>query len=69
MILSRLIWRTDNIVVTQDVNDVITQLKELQFDMIGNEDITRKNFGRKGLHLNEHGLKKFTGNLTAGIKE
>ena len=47
MILSRLIWRADNIVVTQDVNDVITQLKELRFDMIGNEDITRKISGGK----------------------
>ena len=39
-------------------NKVVTQLKELQIDMIGNEDITKKDFGKKCLNLSQHGLKK-----------
>ena len=30
--------------------------------MTGNEGIIRKGLGKKGLHLNQHGLKKFAVN-------
>ena len=56
-VLSRPIRRADNKVAMQVVDDVITPLKELQIDMIGNDDITRKDLGKKGLHLNHNGLK------------
>ena len=46
IVLSRRTQRADNKVVTQVVDDVITQLKELQKDMISNEDITRKDLGK-----------------------
>ena len=39
-------------------NKVFTQLKELQIDMIGNEDITMKDLEKKRLNLSQHGLKK-----------
>ena len=39
-------------------NKVVTQLKELQIDMIGNEDITMKDLEKKRLNLSQHGLKK-----------
>ena len=67
IVFSRTIRRADSKVATQVANDVITQLKELQIDMIGNEDITRKDLGKKGLH--QYGLKKFAINLIAGIRE
>ena len=69
IVLSRTTRRADNKVATQVANDVITQLKELQIDMTGNEHITRKNLGKKGLHLHQHGLKKFAINLIVGIRE
>ena len=38
--------------------------------MIGNENITGKDLGKKSLHLNQHGLKKFAVILiVAGIRE
>ena len=69
IVLSRPIRRTDDKVATQVVDDVITQLKELQIDGTGNEDVTRKDLGKKGLHLNQNGSKKFPVNLIAGIRE
>ena len=56
IVLSRTIRRADNKVATQVANDETTQLKELQTDMIGNEDMTRKDLGKKGLHLHQHGF-------------
>ena len=50
IVLSRPIRRAESKVATQVVDDVITQLKQLQIDITGNEDITRKDFGKKGLH-------------------
>ena len=39
-------------------------------NMIGNEDISRKDLGeKKGLQLNQYGLKIFAVNLIAGIRE
>ena len=37
--------------------------------MIGNEDITRTDLGKKGFHLNQHGLRKIAVNLIAAIRE
>ena len=37
--------------------------------MIGNEYITRKDPRKKGLCLNQHGVKKFAVNFKAGIRE
>ena len=37
--------------------------------MIGNENIEKKQLGKRGLHLNSFGLKEFTQNLKAGIRE
>ena len=56
------IQRADNKVAIQVVDDIITQLNKLQINMTGNEGIIRKGLGKKGLHLNQHGLKKFAVN-------
>ena len=37
--------------------------------MIGNENNEKKQLGIRGLHLNGFGLKKFAGNVIAGIRE
>ena len=34
-----------------------------------NENIEKKQLGKRGLHLNGFGLEKFTQNLIAGIRE
>ena len=34
-----------------------------------NENIEKKQLGKRGLHLNDFGLEKFTQNLIAGIRE
>ena len=34
-----------------------------------NENIEKKQLGKRGLHLNGFGLKKFTQNLIVGIRE
>ena len=50
IVLSRPIRRAESKVATQVVDDVITQLKQLQIDIIDNENINRKDLGKKGLH-------------------
>ena len=37
--------------------------------MIGNENIEKKQLGKRGFHLNGFYLKKFAQNLIAGIRE
>ena len=37
--------------------------------MIGNENIEKKQLGKRGLHFNGFRLKKFAQNLLAGIRE
>ena len=69
IVLFRPIRRADNKIATQVVDEVITLLKELQIVMNGNEIITRKDRGKKGLYLNQHGFKKFSTNLIAVIRE
>ena len=69
IVLPRPIQKAVNTVVTQFVDDVISQLKELEIDLIGNENITRKDLRKKAFHLNQYGLKKFDVNLIAGIRE
>ena len=39
------------------VEEVIVQFQQLTIDMIGNENIEKKQLGRRGLHLNGFGLK------------
>ena len=51
------------------IRERITEIKELQIGMIGNEDITRKDLEKKVFHLSQHDLKKFAVNLIAAIKE
>ena len=40
------------------IEEVIAQLQKLTIDIIGNENIEKKQLGKRGLHLNGFGLKK-----------
>ena len=69
IVLTRPIGRGDNKVAPKAVDDVITQLQELQINKIANEDIPRKVLGKNGLHLKQHGLKNFAVNFIVDIRE
>ena len=51
------------------IEEVIAQFQKLTIDMIGKENVEKKQLGKRGLHLNGFGLKKFDQNLIAGIRE
>ena len=67
VIISRPIKRHDNDNATRVIEEVISQFQKPTADMIGNENIKKKQLGERGLHLNGFGLKKFAQNLIAGI--
>ena len=51
------------------IEEVIAQFQKLTIDIIGKENIEKKQLGKRGFHLNGFGLKKFDQNLIAGIRE
>ena len=57
--------------ITTMHHEVISQFQKLTIDTIGNENIEKlgKQLGKRGLHFNGFGLKKFAQNLIAGIGE
>ena len=59
VIISRPIKRCDNDSASRVVDKVIAQFQKLTNDMIGNENIEKKQLGKRGLHLNGFALKKF----------
>ena len=69
VIISRPIKRHDNDNASCVIEQVIAQFKQLTIDMIGNENIEKKQLGKRGFHLNGFGLKKFAQNFIAGILE
>ena len=69
VIISRPIKRHDKGNASRVIEEVIAQYQKLTIDMIGNENIERKQLGKRGLNPNGFGLKKFAQNLRAGIRE
>ena len=69
VIISRPIKRHDNDNASRVIEEVNAQFQKLTIDMIGNENIEKKQLGKRGLHLNAFGLKKFPQNLIAGIQK
>ena len=69
IIISRPIKRHDKGNASRVIEEVIAQYQKLTIDMIGNENIERKQLGKRGLNPNGFGLKKFAQNLIAGIRE
>ena len=59
VIISRPIKRCDNDSASRVIDKVIAQFQKLTNDMIGNENIEKKQLGKRGLHLNGFALKKF----------
>ena len=50
------------------VNRSNLKLKEIGMDVIDNRDITEMHLGKKGLHLNGHGIGKLALNFVKYIK-
>ena len=69
VIISRPIKRHDNDNASRVIEEVNAQFQKLTIDMIGNENIEKKQLRKRGLHLNAFGLKKFPQNLIAGIRK
>ena len=69
VIISRSIKRPDNDNASHVIEKVIAQFQKLTIDMIGNENIEKKQLGKRGFYLNGFGLKKSAQNLIAGIRE
>ena len=69
VIISKPIKRHDNDNASHMMDKVISQFQKLTIDIIGNENIEKKQLGKRGLHLNGFGLNKFAQNLIAGIRE
>ena len=69
VIISKPIKRHDNDNASHTMEEVISQFQKLTIDIIGHENIEKKQLGKRGLHLNGFGLNKFAQNLIAGIRE
>ena len=69
VIISRPIKRHDNDNASRVIEEVISKFQELTVDMIGNKNIEKKQLGKRSLHLDGFGLKKFSQNSIAGIRE
>ena len=69
VIISRPIKRHDNDNASCVIEELIPKFQKQTIDMIGNENIEKKQLGKRGFHLNGLGLKKIAQNLTAGIRE
>ena len=69
VIISRPIKRHDNDNASRVIEEVIAQFQKLTIDRIGNENIEKKQLGKRRLHLNSFGLKKFAQNSIASIRE
>ena len=59
VIISRPIKRRDNDSASRVIEEVVAQFQKLTNYMIGNENIEKKQLGKRGLHLNGFGSKKF----------
>ena len=69
VIISRPIKRHDNGNASWVIEELIPKFQKQTIDMIGNENIEKKQLGKRGFHLNGFGLNKFAQNLIAGIRE
>ena len=63
VVISIPIMRTDKEAAGQMVESLNRKLKSLDLNIIDNNNITAKDLGRRGLHLNNRGISKFAGNI------
>ena len=68
LVCSSLITRYDDAKAQMTVNMSNRKLKEMDMDFIDNSDITEMHLGKKGLHLNKHGIGKLAINFVKYIK-
>ena len=63
VIITKLIVRTDNIKTNTTIRNTNRLIKELQTLTVDNSNISEKNLGKRGLHLNQEGNTVFASNL------
>ena len=63
VVISIPIMRTDKEAAGQMIESLNRKLKSLDLNIIDNNNITNKDLGRRGLHLNNRGISKFAGNI------
>ena len=61
--------RSDNGKATLTVNQLTNHLLQLNIDIVDNRNIISKHLSRKGLHLNESGLRRLAINFLERIKK
>ena len=69
VIISRPTKRHDNENAPRVIEEVIAQFQKLTIDMKQNENIGKKQLGKRGFHLDGFSLKKFRQNLIARTGE
>ena len=60
--------RFDNKKANTILHNLIVKLKKVDFDILENHNIKEGHLGRKGLHLNDHGVKIMASNIKSLIK-
>ena len=61
--------RSDNGEATLTVHHLTNHLLQLNIDIVDNRNIISKHLSRKGLHLNESGLRRLAINFLEHIKK
>ena len=69
VIISTPTYRFDNQKAGNTVNEFTNMLINLNVPIVDNQNISRKNLGYKGLHLNSYGSSTLAMNLISAIKK
>ena len=69
VIISTATYRFDNQKAGNTVNEFTNMLINLNVPIVDNQNISRKNLGYKGLHLNIYGSSRLAMNLVSAIKK
>ena len=68
VIISSIFMRNDNQRANSTIRRVNTMLREINFQIVNNENINDVHLGKKGLHLNKRGVSRFALNLISHIR-
>ena len=60
--------RTDNTQANTIIRNLNVKLNQLNYLLMENSNIREIHFGKRGLHLNDHGIRKMTSNIICLIK-
>lgn len=60
--------RSDNMRANQIIKNLNTKLKRLQYQILDNSNINENHLGKKGLHFNDHGVKRMAKNIISLVR-